>query len=72
MGLEAKVRRGLARLQELTARRRNEAAAPRPLDFDALAGGGRSRLPPDLFERSVCVDPVDEAIVRDLAKRGGS
>jgi hypothetical protein len=65
MSLEAKLRRDLLRLRELMARRRNETAAPRPLDFDALAGGGRERLPPGLFERSPITDPVAERIARD-------
>jgi hypothetical protein len=70
MGLEARVRRDLLRLRELTARRRNEAAAPRPLDLDALACGDREKLPARLFEPSPLTDPVAERIAREMVKRG--
>jgi hypothetical protein len=52
------------------ARRRNETAAPRPLDFDALASGDRERLPAELFERSPLADPVAQRFARELAKEG--
>jgi hypothetical protein len=70
MSLEAKLLRDLARLRELTALRRNGGAAPRPLNWDALAEGDQERLPPALFERSPITDPVAERIARD-GMRGG-
>jgi hypothetical protein len=53
------------------AKRRNDGAAPRPLDWDALVDGDRERLPAGLSERSALVDPVGEAIARASAGRGG-
>jgi hypothetical protein len=38
------------------------------INFDALAGGDRERLPAGLFERSPLADPVAQRFARELAK----
>jgi hypothetical protein len=78
MSLEAQLRRDLARLRELTAKRRTEpAASGPPINWDVLCGAvPLEALPPgeqrDLHLRlrvpRGIVDPVDEAIARSLAK----
>jgi hypothetical protein len=74
MSLQMELLRKLEQLRRKLAERRNNAAVPRPLDWDALVsgeGGGGRPLPAGLFERSPVADPVDEAVARASAGRGG-